>query len=405
MKTILAGMAILAIAMIASCGGSGSSSSSDATFESISDLPSATSAMASGSTPSIASKSVAKAATTGLALGSVSEADFSANSSMGACEMVNIVKESIGSAAQADMILCYVATMNDSFDGLTDANGDEIDVYDGEYHVFNLNISDDDYAPSRIKMKIAKNAAGSITSFEMFMCANSGDTLVQNEYTSQTISGSDFSMRAVGNHSDAEGTGSHSVDVSGTLNSGGEFLERAITISNSGTWGGSENSSYGVFTQTPAAFDFSGFRYGTYIDPQQQTGTYQDAIYGNGELLGDNSSNIQLLAMGDGAVQYASEGGSGEDIWAHAGTDSWDGDTTLAVDSNDYTESASAGSLPSVSTVSIAFADSETWDCTDDVSVGIVDLPEANQETLNATCSAYVFDHEWIQCWDVIENN
>jgi len=404
MKKLLAGMAVLALAMVYGCGGGGvtNTGSDDATFGSIGDLPRATSPMTSTTTTSSMSKSLAKAATTGLTLGSASEADFSANSSRGACEITNIVKESIGSAAQADQILCYVGTMNDSFDNLVDANGDAIDIYDGQYHIFNLNISDDDYAPDRIKMKIVKDSNGSITSFEMFMCANSPAGPVQNEYTSQEINGTAFTMRAVGNHADQEGTGSHAVDVTGTLNDSGVFVEKIITTANSGTWGSDQGASYGVLTQVPGEFDFSGYRYGSYQDPENGEGSYEDAIYGAGELLNDTSANIQLLAMGDGAVQFSSAGLSGEEEWVHQDSEAWDGDTTLPVDTNEFLEEALSGSLPDVSDVSIAFATDETWDCTDDVGVGIVDLPAASQENLNTACSAYGFDHEWIHCWEVI---
>jgi hypothetical protein len=403
MKKTLATMMLLALTMVVGCsGGGGTSSGDDATFGSVGDLPRATSPMTSSATASIASKSVLKAALVGLNLGSASEADFTQDSSRGACEMTNIVKENIGSAAQADMILCYVATMNDSFDNLTDADGDLVDVYDGQYHIFNLNISDDDYAPDRIKMKIVKDSGDSITSFEMFMCANSPDGPVQNEYTSQTIDGTAFTMRAVGNHTDQEGTGSHAVDVVGTLNESGEFVEKEISIANLGTWGGDQGGSYGVLTQTPGSFLFSGYRYGSYTDPQNGPGTYEDAIYGAGELLNDTSTNIQTLAMGDGAVHFSSSGTSGEEEWLDQDSDAWDGDTTLPVDTNEFLDTAINGDLPTVEELSISFTSSDTWDCADDVGVGIVDLPEASQEAMNESCSAYVFDHEWVHCWEVV---
>lgn len=325
---------------------------------------------------------------------------------MGGCEMFNLIKQGVASAAQADMILCFIAAMNDqdSFANLSDSSGDSVDVYDSAWHIFNLNIVSDDEedgAPDRIKMRVVKDESGSITNFEMFMCSLVDGSLVQNEYTSQEISDSSLAMTAVGFHSDAYGSGGHSVDVTGTLDGSGAFTERIVTLSDSGNYGGGLHSQSGILTQLPGSFAFEGYRYGTH-----EGGSYQDVIIGIGEMLGDNSSELSSLAVGDGAVVYSSSGTYDGGTYEHSGTDAWLGDGCLPIeppDSSSFYEEANAGTLPTVGDVSIGFAADQTWDCTDDVGVGIVDLPITEQSMMNAACSAYAVDHEWVNCWEIIQ--
>ncbi|MFH1831002.1 MAG: hypothetical protein ABH871_09550 [Pseudomonadota bacterium] len=406
---------ITGFTFLAACGGSSSSGGGTGdtpTFTSLSDLPKATSPMASAAAQVVAD--VSKAATTGMNLATTTADFFSADSSRGACEVFNLVKEGISSAAQADMILCFTSYMNsqDSFQGLTDANGSAIDIYDGEWHIFNLSIESDNGAPDRVKMRISKNDAGSITSFEMFMCSLVNNTLVQNEYTGQTISGASLSMRGLGQFTDANGSGWHSVDVTGTLNADGYFTEKVIAVRNKGNWGGGMGWEEGTLTQTPGSFHFSGYRAGSWNE-NGDSGTHQEAGYSLGEMLGDTSTNIAQLAMGDGAVKYSSQGtynneyGQGT-YGPDTGVDAWLGDTGLPVDpvtDSLFYNTASDGDLPTVQTTEIAFAfaANETWDCTDDVGVGIVDLPASSQANMDAACSAYMFNHNWINCWEIIE--
>ena len=201
---------VLAIAalLLTSCGSTVSTTNSGddggTSFTTLSDLPRATSPMADGAAASVL-KNVNKAATVGLGITTVTQSDFDANSSMGGCEMFNLVKEGVASAAQADQILCYVASMNaqESFADLVDSEGSAINIYDGAWHIFNLNITGEEEeegggAPSRVKMKIVKDADGSIVDFTMFMCAETEAGLAQNEYTKQVIDGTSLVMRAIG---------------------------------------------------------------------------------------------------------------------------------------------------------------------------------------------------------------
>lgn len=421
MKKIgILGVVVSMLFLLAACGGGSSSDSTSTTTSSdfaattLSSLPKATSPMASSASASV-SKDVLKEASTGMALASTDSDFFSANSSMGACEMFNLVKDGIASAAQADMILCFVSYINEAalFDGLTDVNGDAIDIYDGAYHIFNLNIDGDEEAPDRVKMKLVKNDEGAITSFEMFMCRESEGTLVQNEYASQTLDGASLTMNALGMHADQEGQGWHSVDVVGSLDADGLFLSKEITVANVGEWGGNPNWQEGVLVQEPGSFTFSGYRAGSYSDGDN-SGSYQDAAYGEGEMLGDSSTTITDLAMGDGAVQFYSLGTYVDSVYGEGTygpfdeTVAWLGDNGQPVEppsDSAFYAAASEGTLPDIvaEAITISFLSDEQWDCSDDVSVGIVELPSVSADLMNAACSEYIFSHDWVNCYDVIE--
>ncbi|PIR16407.1 MAG: hypothetical protein COV46_08505 [Deltaproteobacteria bacterium CG11_big_fil_rev_8_21_14_0_20_49_13] len=337
---------------------------------------------------------------------------------MAACETFNVVKDSIVSAAQADQILCYVKSMNDSFVGLRDANGDDIDLYDGQPHIFNMSFAADEgeysEGPSKIKMQIAKDSAGNIVSFKMFMCSNDTGTNVQNEYTDQTINGSAFSMAAIGNFVSAQWSGSHQVVVTGTLDANGAFTEKTISMKNTGgATGDDSNTNWqeATLVQTPSAFTISGYQKGTYSN-EGNIGSYEQKAYGEGEMLGDTSAVITNLAMGDGAVnvdlQYTWSNPLGSGTYdPSAEVFAWLGDTLAAVnptsDSSFYA-AAAAGTIPTAaSSVSISFTAAQTWDCSDDEAVA-VDLPEISGSEMDAACSQYgSMSRGWIDCYSTIQ--
>jgi len=364
----------------------------------------------SSSSLSDALANVSKAATTGSNLKTSTSNDFTAGtSSRGACETLNMLRESISAAAQADQIMCYVSTMNDgaAFTGITDGNGDEIDIYDGEYHIFNLNLSNDDgNTPSRIKMKLQKDANGSITFFEMFMCNGTGDNMTQSEYVKQEFDSTSVTMTAIGRHDQSM----HSVDVTGTLNSSGQYTERAIVVKDSGEMGdGSDSWQESTLTQTPGEFAVSGYRYGL-----QGSDTHGEQCYSAGELLGDDTDSMTDLAMGDGAISYIASGTwQGQEYREPStgtGTDAWTGDDLAMLSSaedSEYYSVVSSATLPDIETtpLTISYESTEIWDCSDDVSVGIYDLNAINAETIESACSHYTLGHDWISCYEVFDEN
>lgn len=410
-------LSVFVIALVGCGGGGGGATPSAPTISDISQLPKATGPMASLSM-SISKNLSFKAATTGLNLWTTTSSSFNSDSSRGACEMFNVVKGGIGSSMQADMIMCFVAYMSEqeAFQNLTDGDGNAVDIYDGQYHVFNLNVTSGENIPNRIKMINRKNSDGSIDLFEMFMCGGDEGSREQNEYVKKEISGSDVTMRSLGQYSDSEGSGWHSVAVVGTLDSSGAFTSKTVVERNKGEWGGSGNLGWqeSTLSQFPGTFSFSGYRYGSWTDGLA-TGVYSDALYGYGEMLKDSSTDLSLLAMGDGAAQYYSEGtwddgGGNSGTWGpELGTEAWNGDTTKPVNPEDseYYDEANNGTVPTPETseISFSFAESESWDCTDDVGSGIVDLPEMTDTEIMAACADYVPDHDWVNCWQAIPDS
>lgn len=407
-------LAIIAMALVG-CGGSTGGSTDTTTAPSattISSLPKATSPMASASADIAVPKGVLKAATTGLNLLTATTTSFQATDSMAGCQVTNVVKSAIISASQADQILCYVQAMNGALSSVTDG-GRAVNVYDGQYHIFNLNIAgatQGDGGPDKIKVKIVKNGAGNITSFEMFMCKRVNSVETQNEYTSQTLNGTAFAMHSRGNYASSEWSGSHQVDVAGTLNAAGAYTEKTITMKNSGSSATNTNWQEATLTQTPGAFTLNGYQKGTYSNGGD-TGTYQEAAYGAGEMLGDTSTDISNLALGDGAVKVgaaytwsSTQFGSGSDTRT---TDvfAWLGDTmapvTPATDSTFYS-AANSGTTPTpAESVSVTFDTDQTWDCSDDVATAVT-LPEVQDSDLQTACSQYGQNDGYISCYDVI---
>lgn len=404
---------VISLLLLNACGSSSStpaSTESTPTITSLSDLPKATSPMESASANISKSLSIGKAgtATTGLNIISTKASSFSSASSIGACNTFNNVKQGIKSAAQADMIMCFVGAINDAakFAGMTDADGNAIDIYDSQYHTFNMNITGDDGAPDKVKLKITKNAAGAITNFEMFMCKTGS----QSEYTSQVIDGSGLTMHAIGRFSDGFGSGWHKVDVIGTLNADRVFTSKTITVQNNGTFNGNQNWAEGILTQTPGAFEYRGYHAGYFQEgapvPNQE---YQ---YGLGQMLNDTSTDMRNFAMGDGAVQYHQQGYCPQcegQAFSQGGTNAWLGDTGAPLWTNDYYDTAFAYtySTPAVQTtmIDIAFTTDQTWSDCGNASVDGT-LPATPYSDLSTTCAQYSSmssaDGNWIDCYTQI---
>lgn len=322
---------------------------------------------------------------------------------MAACQVANVLKESVISAAQADQILCYVQAMSDTF-------GEAVtDPYDGEWHIYNLDItgeSGDDQSPSKVKMRIVKNTAGNITSFVMHMC----NATTQTGYVSQTLDGASLTMAARGTHSSSEWSGGYQVDVTGTLNTSGAYTQRTITMRNAGSSGASNsNWQEATVTQTPGAFIASGYQRGEWTNGDDN-GTYAEAAYATGELLNDTSTDITTLAVGDGAVNadadytFVSSEFSGS-FDPDAEVFAWLGDSMEALEpasDSSFYPAASAGTIPPLAdSFSITFDADQEWDCTDDV-VAAVTLPAVSGPEIDAACNQYDQSHSWIDCYQAI---
>jgi len=291
---------------LVACGSSSSSSSSsdEAAITDVGSLPKATSPVvgADGSLSvlpkSLTSKSVSK-----MALGDYSNEAFDGTESRAACEAGNVLKESVSSAAQGDLILCYVQNVAQQNIDSGNLAENAIDLYDGEFHVFALafdeNEEGDGQGPSKVRMKITKDADGNITDFVMQACGE-GDT--QQEYLHQAISANAFTMSTKGVHVDDMGTFMHQVDVTGTLNSSGQFTDKEISIAS--TWdseGEQGGNSSGTVTQDASTFTFTGSQAGTHGG-----GSYGNQVYFQATVDDTNEDldnyDIGLLGYGEGAV-------------------------------------------------------------------------------------------------------
>lgn len=403
-----------------SCGGSSSSDDGDAdanpAFTSLSDLPSSLTRVVSEDTAASISRSGIKlnrAATTGLPLGTTTSANFDADSSMAACETFNQVKSAIGQAAQGDNILCYIQAMNTAIAATGSDAWDGIDIYDGSYHVFNMNSDGLGYEegqgpPDKVKMKITKDTNGYITDFEMYSCKDD----VQDMYIHQSI-GSDgtFTMDNYMNYDGGTSTGSNVTHVAGTVDSSGLFVgSKTIDVEYINSWTGEgdetgESESMMTFVQSEDSGTMSGFMNGT-----GGTCTFVNQAYGYFQMIDANALDttdydIGLLALGDGATKYAlSSTCEGQpETWTSTGIDSWDGDSKGSVEDNDYTTAATAATAPDVEDVVAHTFGGNTWNCTDTAEGDIV-MGELFTEGNTPEDQCEQLDWEWINCWEIIES-
>lgn len=395
---------------LVSCGGSsGASPSSDSlTISSIDQLPKATGAMASSASASIvAPRSVEDGEPAGVNFSSVEEGDFSSGSSMAACEVFSVVKRAFASGTNADMILCCVGELSGSFEGVEGVN-----PYDGDYHVYSLNLENaEDGVPSKVKMKISKDANNNINFFEMFACNSSNE---QIEYVKQeidyTIGKVEMESRGIHPSPDGLWAGTDSVVMEGYLNASGAYTSRTITVSNVGQSLTGElhtNESSGELIQDTdnPEFIFSGFQNGTF-----EGGSYATQAYAAGNLINDDSSDLSELAMGDGAVQVEMHNVYDGEDWTpevNPFIDAWQGEIVSdilapavdpASDSGFY-NAASSGEYPDIEDVTaVSFTEGadDYWDCLDEAD-GTV---SGDQEVISAECE--VINNNWINCYNAI---
>lgn len=426
MKKQLILMGILAVFgwVVNGCGSSsdstssGSSGGGTAEITTIDELPKASDPVTS-STSSLSAKIVAGSpsfATTGLPYGSTTSDSFDSTSSIASCEMFNMTKEAINQAVMGDLILCYIQQIYTATEGLTivDANTGEtlepgsIPIYDGAYHTFTLafpeNTEDGEGGPDHVKFKINKSG-DVITGLEMFSCVSGS----QEMYLNQDIDGDDFTMGSKGVF-EQDCTSGFSSTVTGTLNSAGEFVGSKGIAMNYTTECSDGSIFYGGSSveQTADSMTLTGADAGTFIGGDGNDGSYSVQVVAASELLDGNAAdadpyNIGLLALGDGAVSGSWSGSFGTDSWEDDFTEGWNGDTTEedATAAAEWLTIVSALDLPDAAeAVTVTFSGSDAYDCDDDVEAIIT----ISDEGIFNSCSNLELGHEWINCWDLIEN-
>ncbi|MBF0104382.1 MAG: hypothetical protein HQM16_03540 [Deltaproteobacteria bacterium] len=435
---ILAGCTL---AFMAGCIGtssaiSGSASGTDVSsvpaYDSIDDLPASLSeVVASGSAALKKNRSLSvEDEETGMTLGSTAASNFGQSTSMAACETINMTKQAVNMAGEGDKTLCYIQAVF----GQMEANGtmpEGLDVYDGQPHIFDMVFGEGGPegggGPSKVRMVITKDDAGLITSFDMRACNNTS----QEMYLSQSIDTEtgQFAMSSKNDYSgsfqDQTFEASNAVVVGGYVNGAGKFEgTKAITMSFDRDWswgqdtGGEEGAV--AFNWMADEGNIAAWMTGTNQFADQGF-TFTNRAYSAFQLIDNNTDdanwNAAYLAIGSGATKVNVSGGvtsgclsafddpdSTNDFcsWSDEFTESFDADAQVE-DSNDYTALATAGTLPTVSDISISFSTAEAFDCTQ-AAAGTINMAEIfgnpqTAETAFAACEQ--LDHRWIDCWHV----
>lgn len=441
----------LALGLIINCGGAstgtsasgGTTTDDSAQLTSVDDLPEATGPVveSTSSSLSLASGDAAYLATTGMPLRNTDGDDFDSSSSLAACEMFNMTKAAIQNAAQGDLILCYV---KNTFPVYLAQAESEIDIADGEYHVFDLDFTGLDFeepegdqppaleegepqgeedpsemeGPDHVKFKIVKNDDGFITGFEMFACEN-GE---QVEYLNQSIDGADFSMTSKGTHSQGEDSSDYETTVSATLDSNNQFVDsKEIIMKFVGSFQGSEQWGLMRFNQMPDSATLTGYMNGSFSDGEQSHG-FTNQVVGSVQLLDPNVDgedyDIGVLALGDGAVKFMMHGD--DDEWHDEGAEAWLGDTIAVTDTSDFLDDVESADLPEETQPTLSFATGQSYGCDETAETTIVfadlfnsapsasesagDTEEAeefeeHQQGFQA-CMNLELQHNWINCWE-----
>lgn len=311
-------------------------------------------------------------------------ADFSGGSgSYGSCEMINRMRGAIGQAAQGAMIMCFMQQLLD---------GNE-DVYDGEYHAFDLSFSDaesDHGAPDHVKVKVERNSDDEITSFELFACTGGEQTT----YFSGSFDGTDITLINKGSSDTEEGSVEYAATVTGEVNTSGLFVgEKVIDLAyiNSFT-GGNGNYCDTTTTATDDEIEFSGYC----VNTGENTGS--ESIFSRAALEDDDSANIETWGLGAGAAKINSDNNTdGDDV-----TQGWDASGMIDASSAYLSDSAfTSGTIPVSSSTApdVSFDSAETYDCGDTAEGTITNTIES----LSTTCEDYMLTQDHIECQDGTE--
>lgn len=398
-------------------GGGGGDSGGSPSITSVTELPGATDGVVDGSSSGSSLVRHVGASSTGIPFATTGSDAMTSDMSMAMCQMFNATKTAIFEAMKGDLIQCYITT---SFEQI--ANEENIDLYDGQYHIFALNFEGSSFeenndeeeggssGPDRIRVKFTKDSSGNITDFEMFACAG-GE---QDNYIRQTFSGSDFTM--ISEDSGTQGTEEFTnvVNVSATLNSSGAFVDevngtatpKVISMEhsysnseyNSDFWGNMtfrQFADYGTMSAT-----FSGSN-----SWDDSTCTFEDVIFGSVGLSDVDPEN-NFGEMGDGAVKGISSGsctgGQNADTWEDTFTEAWLGSTGFALDdstASDYYDDVSDETLTAADEPD-TFAYTDEWDCSGTPEATVV-FANLDVDVAEA-CSDLEGNHNHIECWQLI---
>jgi hypothetical protein len=343
------------------------------------------------------------AATAGITLWGASNDSFSSGDSRSMCEMVNMTKESIDRAAQADKILCYI---QNTIVAPVNAGAFVGDPYDGNYHTVTLNFGGTNPNPNssntapKMKFKVVKSG-DKILEFEFFMCmSGTAEVPIQDQYLHEVIDG-DGNVTITSK--ETSNWKSH-MTVSGKIDSSSQFTQKTITALSGGTDSQCTNAQKAVLEQFSDSMEVSAYQKGECNC--SGCGAYANQAFSVFQLINGTSSDLHTLAVGEGSLK-ALFGGTG----SGSASDSWDGDTKKDLaswTSGTYYSSVNAGAYPTtdptIEVAAIAFTAAETWDCAT-ASEGTMTVDMAG---LDPICSVLGLRHDdgtdsWIDCWGITQ--
>lgn len=397
----------------AACSSDSSSSGTDTvTLATIDALPQASAPVVDSTSGSLSAavKAADSDAETGLILQNISSDDFSQSSSLALCNSANMLRSALNEAVQGDVILCYIQAMA-AQDGFTAQVGD-IDIYDGEPHIFNMDFSEEGGGGAfRVKIQITKDSAGTITAFNMWACDGaSQDSLAQSEYLSQAIDGASWTMNSTFSFEDENGSGSHEMNAEGTLNTSGEFTAKTITSSYTGNWGDGTNYGTTIVEQGADTATITSSDTGTYT--WSNGGNSSEQEYGNqvfAEMALLDTELMATFAVGHGAAKGINSGTYGQlqgDTvvsvdYDETFTQGWNGDTTAVDEDSTFLDAVTDATLPDEATEpTITFSGDEVYDCS---GTGAVNLT-VDGTAIDAACSDLTLGWNWVSCYDIIQN-
>jgi hypothetical protein len=394
---LLAAIVPLAVA----CGSSGTSTTELSTVDT---LPRATSPVVSATSGSISALNITKSvsvdkasATTGVNLKNMAATTFTTGDSIDLCQAANQTKQIIENAAMADFILCNVQQIVAS-----DTTGQLASIYDGNWHVFRLSLTGGEgQSPDHVKMRIIKTG-NTITSFEMFACASG----TQKEYIKQLITGTEATITSKGFFSGGSWFGAHQIEVTGVLNSSGNFTSKTMDLDQYGglTQGAQTQWSEATVTQYADKMIFDGYDRGSFGG-----GDYQNRVYAQYQLIDTNTSaanssyDISKIAVGNGAAHGIFASGP----WTGNQSVGWNGDTKLSDNTVTVGDTAttwlslvtSTDPRNTTTAPTIAFTADQTYNCNETEEVTIT----GDDAALTAACSKFSFGHTWVDCYNVIQ--
>ncbi|MBX7148685.1 hypothetical protein K1X76_06325 [bacterium] len=400
-KKIASALSCLGLLFSVACGSSGSGSgTTGASISDIGDLPRATSAVTEAISGSLGRSIQPDFAESGKVLSEVDDSSFDSDSSMAMCLTTQGVKQSLKNMSFADMVLCYMQSSmeNEANSGVT------ADLYDGNAHTFAVTFlnAPEGEGPGEdfvVKMQVTKSG-DVITDFKMWSCTAGNQT----DYINYN-NGTSLSITTKSAWDDEHGTGNQVATITGELNDSLEFTSKSMvtqyvsnSVDNDGEGFGETTFDQGPDTATIASSEDGSFSSG------EDTETYSNHTYAIAELLNDDA--MTTIAIGDGAAKYSMSGTHGGDDYEDSGTESWNGDTTAVVDSNDFLADVTDVTLPDSITqedaaTNAAFTGDEVFDCD---STGAEEfIIDFEAESVTECNNINSVDSNYIDCWSAVQ--